>query len=122
MQLINALATGVLAACLVSAKPVEERTSTSTSTIADCLGNKNVPVRWANSPDYSELAEPFNLRLSYKPYVIALPETNQHVQDAVSCAAEYNIKVQAKSGGHSYASFSSGGQDGSMSKPHTADC
>jgi hypothetical protein len=115
MQLINTLATGVLAVCLVSAKPTEEPTASS-SNIASCLDSKKVPVRWSNAPDYAELAEPFNLRLSYKPYVIALPETNQHVQNAVLCAALCGIKVQAKSGGHSYASYSSGGQDGSMSE------
>ncbi|KAF2688965.1 Glucooligosaccharide oxidase [Lentithecium fluviatile CBS 122367] len=113
MQLLTTIATGVLAASLVSAKPAENP-GTSSQQIADCLGKKDVPVYWPNSPNFTELAEPFNLRLSYTPYVIVLPETIQHVQDAVLCAAECGIKVQAKSGGHSYASFSSGGKDGSM--------
>ncbi|CAI6329227.1 unnamed protein product [Periconia digitata] len=82
--------------------------------VADCLGDHDVPVKWENSPDYAELAEPFNLRLAYKPKVIVLPTTDQHVQDAVKCAHECGLKVQARSGGHSYASFSSGGQDGSV--------
>ena len=30
------------------------------------------------------------------------------------CAAEGGLKVQARSGGHSYAAFSSGGRDGGM--------
>jgi hypothetical protein len=46
--------------------------------------------------------------------VVVLPTTNQHVQDAVVCAAQAGLKVQAKSGGHSYANWSSGGKDGSM--------
>lgn len=82
--------------------------------IADCLGDSNVPVKWENSPDYAELAEPFNLRLAYKPKVIVLPTTSKHVQDAVKCASEGGFKVQARSGGHSYASYSSGGKDGSV--------
>lgn len=106
---------GLLAAGFAAAAPAVTRDTTSTS-ITDCLGEKDVPTRWANSPDYDELAEPFNLRLPYKPLVIILPETNQHVQDAVACALQCNLKVQAKSGGHSYASFSSGGKDGAMSK------
>ncbi|KAF2640522.1 FAD-binding domain-containing protein [Massarina eburnea CBS 473.64] len=85
-----------------------------TEQVADCLGNKNVPVKWENSPDYAELAETFNLRLTYKPKVIVLPTTSQHVQDAVKCANNCGYKVQARSGGHSYASYSAGGQDGSM--------
>lgn len=64
--------------------------------IQDCLGNKNVPVYWPASPNYTELAEPFNLRLQYKPAVIVLPETAKHVQDAVVCAGEFNLKVSKK--------------------------
>ncbi|KAF1997187.1 Glucooligosaccharide oxidase [Amniculicola lignicola CBS 123094] len=78
------------------------------------LGSKNVPVKWINDPAYGDLTEPFNLRLQYKPIAIVIPTTNQHVQDAVVAAGKCGVKVQAKSGGHSYASFSSGGQDGSM--------
>ena len=43
-----------------------------------------------------------------------LPTTDTHISDAVVCAGASNVKVQAKSGGHSYASYSSGGQSGSM--------
>jgi hypothetical protein len=82
--------------------------------VADCLTGKKVPVSWQSDPNYAELAEPFNLRLAWKPKVIVLPTNNKHVQDAVKCANECGLKVQARSGGHSYASYSSGGQDGSM--------
>ena len=88
-------------------------TPTSTA-FADCLGSKKVPVDFISSAGFSQLAQPYNLRLPYAPAAIVLPTTNQHVSDAVVCAAKSNLKVQAKSGGHSYASFSSGGQDGSV--------
>jgi len=78
------------------------------------LNAKNVPYKMTSDAAYAELSEPYNLRLPYKPAVIVLPITNQHVQDAVVCAGQAGLKVQAKSGGHSYASFSSGGKDGSM--------
>ena len=83
-------------------------------TLQDCLGAANVPVRFASSNDFNELSQPFNLRLAYIPAVIVLPNTTQHVSDAVKCAGDASVRVQAKSGGHSYASFSSGGQNGSM--------
>jgi hypothetical protein len=86
--------------------------------LAGCLNGKKVPVSWISSPNYENLTEPFNLRLVYKPVVVVLPTTNKHVQDAVVCASQSKVKVQAKSGGHSYASYSSGGKDGSMSKSH----
>ena len=83
-------------------------------TVADCLGAKDVPVSLISSSNFAQLAQPFNLRLPYTPDVIILPTTTQHVSDAVVCAGTNNVKVQARSGGHSYASFSSGGQNGSM--------
>lgn len=82
--------------------------------LSDCLTSKNVPIRLSSSPDFVQLSKPFNLRLQYTPAVIVLPTTVRHVQDAVVCASQYGAKVQAKSGGHSYASYSLGGQDGSM--------
>ncbi|KAF2463623.1 FAD-binding domain-containing protein [Lindgomyces ingoldianus] len=102
-------------------KPTSTAKSTSTgsatptaTSLTDCLNSKNIPISLITSPDYASLAEPFNTRLPYKPVVIVLPITAQHVQDAVICASKAGVKVQAKSGGHSYASYSSGGKDGSM--------
>lgn len=84
------------------------------TTLADCLGNASVPISLLSSPNFSELAQPFNIRLPYTPAVIVLPTTSQHVSDTVKCACRFGVKVQAKSGGHSYASYSSGGKNGSL--------
>ncbi|KAF1844760.1 carbohydrate-binding module family 18 [Cucurbitaria berberidis CBS 394.84] len=88
--------------------------ATPSGSVLQCLNGKNVPYKMTSDSAYAELVEPYNLRLPYKPAVVVLPNTNQHVQDAVVCAGQSKLKVQAKSGGHSYASFSSGGKDGSM--------
>ena len=64
--------------------------------------------------EYGALVKPYNLARPFKPSVVVLPQTQRNVQDAVVCASQAGLKVQAKSGGHSYASFSSGGKDGSM--------
>ncbi|KAF2088002.1 Glucooligosaccharide oxidase [Saccharata proteae CBS 121410] len=87
---------------------------TTDSTLTDCLHSKDVPISLIRDTNFASLAKPYNLRLPYTPTVIILPTTPQHVSDAVLCAGAHNIKVQAKSGGHSYASYSSGGQNGSM--------
>lgn len=90
-------------------------TSTSTAgTLGQCLTQKNFPIRLTSSSDFSQLAQPYNLRLPYTPAVIVLPTTVQHISDAVTCAAKYNVKVQPRGGGHSYAAFSLGGQNGAM--------
>ena len=88
--------------------------SASPSELPDCLNGKAVPYRSVSSPDFAALSQPYNLHLAYVPAVIVLPLTTKHVADAVLCAGKYGVKVQAKSGGHSYASYSSGGQNGSM--------
>lgn len=68
-----------------------------------------------SSDGWAALIEPYNTRLPFTPAVVVLPITNQHVQDAVVCAAQTGLKVQAKSGGHSYASYGLGGKNGAMS-------
>lgn len=98
-------------------------TATASSSTTQCLDGKKVPYKVFADAAYSQLAQPYNLRLPYKPAVIVVPTTNQHVQDAVVCGGKNGLKIQAKSGGHSYASFSSGGKDGSMGQqictPHS---
>jgi FAD/FMN-containing dehydrogenase len=81
--------------------------------VADCLKSKSVPYADPKSANWAAVSTPYNLRLVYEPAVIIIPETPAQVSDAVTCAAEAGLKVQAKGGGHSYASFSSGGQNGS---------
>ncbi|KAF2669033.1 FAD-binding domain-containing protein [Microthyrium microscopicum] len=88
--------------------------ATPPSTLADCLGSKNVPVLFTSDANFNQYSATYNLRLEYTPSVIVLPTTQQHIQDAVVCAGSFNVKVQAKSGGHSYASFSTGGVNGIM--------
>jgi FAD/FMN-containing dehydrogenase len=83
-----------------------------TKSIIDCLTAQGVPYATNTSANWTYLQTPYNLRLSYQPAVITLPIFSEHVSDSVTCAAEAGLKVQAKGGGHSYASFSSGGRDG----------
>ncbi|RMZ67228.1 glucooligosaccharide oxidase [Pyrenophora seminiperda CCB06] len=94
--------------------PSASPSASAAGDVLQCLNAKDVPYKMSSDAAYPELSEPYNLRLPYKPAAIVLPITNQHVQDAVVCAGQAGLKVQAKSGGHSYASFSSGGKDGSM--------
>ncbi|KAI9749170.1 MAG: hypothetical protein M4579_006975 [Chaenotheca gracillima] len=82
--------------------------------LIDCLMSKNITISIPTSSDFTQLSKPFNLRLPYVPAAITLPTTYHQVSDSVHCACESGTKVQAKSGGHSYASFSSGGKNDSL--------
>lgn len=83
----------------VHATPSDVATRQEDSAV-DCLTGK-VPFLTSSSKGYADYASPYNLRFQYKPTVIVLAETSQHVSDSVLCASKLNLKVQANSGGHS---------------------
>jgi FAD/FMN-containing dehydrogenase len=84
------------------------------SSLSDCLTKAGVPVDTSGSPDYRLDTSSFNLRLNYTPVAVAAVTTTKHVQDAVACARQAGVKANAKCGGHSYASFGLGGEDGHL--------
>lgn len=45
----------------------------------------------------------YNLNFPVYPVVLTYPKTTDQVADIVSCAVDNGYKVQARSGGHSYA-------------------
>ncbi|KAI0411047.1 hypothetical protein F5X98DRAFT_65093 [Xylaria grammica] len=56
----------------------------------------------------------YNLDLPVTPIAVTRPQTAQDVSAFVKCAATNNVKVQPKSGGHSYANYGLGGDDGAL--------
>jgi FAD/FMN-containing dehydrogenase len=48
-------------------------------------------------------ARPFNLDLPVTPIAVVRPDNADEVSKFVTCAVDNDIKVQARSGGHSYA-------------------
>ncbi|KAF4626196.1 hypothetical protein G7Y89_g11962 [Cudoniella acicularis] len=82
--------------------------------VVTCLESHQVPYSMAGSSNWAALIKPFNLRLAYIPAVVTIPTTPDQVSSSVTCATAASLRVQAKGGGHSYASYSTGGQNGSM--------
>ncbi len=97
--------------CDVVYQPPTEREA---PTINKCLSNANVPLASIGSDAFNFETNPYNSRVQYTPAALVLPTTVEHVQAAVSCVARRNIRVSAKSGGHSYAAFGLGGEDGHL--------
>lgn len=84
--------------------------NTTSSPAHGCLlsavGNDSSLLAFPSQPLYeSTAANPYNLNLPVYPAVVASPETSDQVAGIVQCAVEYDHKVQAKSGGRSYANF-----------------
>ncbi|KAI0143385.1 hypothetical protein BJ166DRAFT_90280 [Pestalotiopsis sp. NC0098] len=98
-----------LFAALTQATAINKRAA-----LDDCLSSAAVPVDAAGSADWNADAAPYNPRLTYKPVAIAVPTKIEHIQSAVSCAAKVGVKINAKAGGHSYASLGFGGEDGHL--------
>ncbi|KAK5652003.1 hypothetical protein OQA88_10906 [Cercophora sp. LCS_1] len=79
------------------------------SSLTTCLASASVPFLLPANRTWPAYATSFNARLPYSPAAVVLPTTPSHVSSAVRCASAHRVPVQAKSGGHSYASFSLGG-------------
>lgn len=88
--------------------------SAAGAAIDDCLAAANVPVDAKGSSDWNSDVAPFNTRLQYTPAAIVVPKTVADIQAAVKCAAANKVKVNPKGGGHSYASFGLGGENGHL--------
>ncbi|KAF4439178.1 hypothetical protein F53441_12653 [Fusarium austroafricanum] len=73
--------------------------------------SKSVPIRDC----LDAWARPFNLEFPVTPAAVIRPENVIEVSETVKCAKEHGLKVQAKSGGHSYGNYGLGGADGAVS-------
>jgi FAD/FMN-containing dehydrogenase len=99
---------------LAVASPSGGHSPDSLRALHTCLLSKDIPTSVNSSSDWASLIEAYNLRLEYIPTAVTLPKSLQQVSDSVVCAAAVGVKVQARSGGHSYGSFSLGGKNGSL--------
>jgi hypothetical protein len=82
--------------------------SSPTNTLVGCL-QASIPSNLTTSPSnwdyYIADVIPYNLNIKVSPVAITAPQTAVQVQSAVKCAIQYGVKVQAKSGGHSYGNY-----------------
>ncbi|KAI3336303.1 Glucooligosaccharide oxidase [Xylariaceae sp. AK1471] len=87
--------------------------------LADCLNavcnSRSDCVAFPNKPLYQfSWVDRYNLDIPVAPIAVTRPQTAQDVSGFVKCAATSNVKVQPKSGGHSYANYGLGGEDGAL--------
>ncbi|KAK6207156.1 hypothetical protein LQW54_007473 [Pestalotiopsis sp. IQ-011] len=80
----------------------------SSTPLADCLNTvcngRSDCVAFSDALLYQALwVKPYNLDLPVTPIAVARPETADDVSAFIKCAVSSDVKVQAKSGGHSYA-------------------
>lgn len=64
--------------------------------------------------DYLSKINAYNLDYPVYPAALIRPTTVEEVSAAVKCAVKANVKVQPRSGGHSFANYCLGGVDGAL--------
>ena len=64
--------------------------------------------------DYLSKINRYNLDYPVYPAAIVRPKSVEQVSAAVKSAVKAGVKVQAKSGGHSFANYCLGGADGAL--------
>ncbi|KAI1760664.1 putative glucooligosaccharide oxidase [Hypoxylon sp. FL1150] len=93
--------------------------NTPSTSLSDCLnavcnGRDNC-VGYPDDPLYQVTwVNRYNLDIEVEPIAVTRPDTAQDVSDFVKCAVANSVKVQPKSGGHSYANYGLGGTDGEL--------
>ena len=71
-------------------------------------------VTFPQAVDYTTQTHAYNLDYPIHPAAIVRPKTAEEVSAAIQCAVEASVKVQPRSGGHSYANYCLGGADGAL--------
>ncbi|KAI1469469.1 putative glucooligosaccharide oxidase [Daldinia caldariorum] len=92
---------------------------TPSTPLSDCLNavcnGRNDCVAFPDHPLYqASWVNRYNLEIPVEPIAVTRPDNAQDVSGFIKCAVANNIKVQPKSGGHSYANYGLGGQDGEL--------
>ena len=87
------------------------------SILQDCLDAVFTDASLRTFPqdaDYFSKVNPYNLDYLVYPAAIVRPTTVEQVSAVVKCAVKADVKVQARSGGHSFANYCLGGVDGAL--------
>ena len=87
------------------------------SILQDCLDAAFTDASLRTFPqdaDYPFKINAYNLDYPVYPAALVRPTAVEQVSAAVKCAVKAEVKVQPRSGGHSYANYCLGGVDGAL--------
>ncbi|KAJ5998167.1 hypothetical protein N7499_005454 [Penicillium canescens] len=93
--------------------------TTSITAGRDCLvsavGGVAAHVAFQDTLLYQATAvELYNLNIPVTPAAVTYPQSTDEIAAVVKCASDYDYKVQARSGGHSFGNYGLGGQNGAI--------
>lgn len=74
--------------------------------LSSAVGGNTKLLAYKETPLYQiQHVKPYNLDINITPAAVTYPQTAEHVAAIVKCAADNNLKVQPRCGGHSYANY-----------------
>lgn len=85
-----------------------------TADLRSDLQSQGITATLPGDQDYDSARQTYNQRFTVQPAAIAYPTTTDQVSSAVKIGANNNLRVVAKSGGHSYIANGLGGDDGAL--------
>jgi FAD/FMN-containing dehydrogenase len=70
---------------------------------------KSIPKKLVALPSKDDYqfadVKPYNHEIKTAPVAVTYPTNPEQVQAIIKCANKWNMKVQARSGGHSYGNY-----------------
>ena len=97
--------------------------TTSIAAGRDCLVSAVGPahVTFQDALLYQTTAvDPYNLNIPVTPAAVTYPQSAEEIAAVVKCASDYDYKVQARSGGHSFGNYGTAFSDNSSSAARTS--
>ncbi|KAL0572838.1 hypothetical protein V5O48_009128 [Marasmius crinis-equi] len=91
--------------------------SLATYTAADLgsdLSGAGIKALFPGNDGFSEASNAYNRRFTFSPSAVAYPSSAEDVSKIVQMGAANNMKVVARSGGHSYIANGLGGENGTL--------
>lgn len=84
--------------------------TTSIAAGRDCLisavGGNAAYVAFQDQLLYQAIAvEPYNLNIPVTPAAVTYPQSADEIASVLKCASDFDYKVQARSGGHSFGNY-----------------
>lgn len=100
--------------------------TTSIAAGRDCLisavGGNAAHVAFQDQLLYQATAvDVYNLNIPVTPAAVTYPQSADEVAAVVKCASEYDYKVQARSGGHSFGNYGMMTDKALLGLGHTVD-
>ncbi|KAK2592792.1 hypothetical protein QQS21_009496 [Conoideocrella luteorostrata] len=91
-----------------------DNTGSKQDRLKSCLQSKGVEAVAQGSEKFSSAISSWNLRLKFNPVMVVVPKSTDQISAAVACGESSEVRVTAKSGGHSFGSYGLGGEDGHL--------